>query len=587
MGSNAWLDVDAPDTNWRDSSEDPIPLAFGRAGWLGFIYRFVTCRPLDGHARTDATLFHAGTKAFTKSRHTAFYNYWPGWRRGVLLTRLPALLLLALGTCLLLSRFSSFSWMFSALPLLGLLALGAWWGRETVSYLRRRSFERSHISYLRSAIVNLLKTRDGIRVEIQREMVGANAPGPTGRVYLPPRHPMPDGDRENLLELIQDRLGSENIDGRFNMEGAAPYLELYVPEQPPSLVSWLEALEHADPENPLLGFSAGGCVRWDLRMESPHIGIVGGAGSGKSELIAWVVAQLMRGGAGAVVLDPKYSSHLWLFGVERVLYCSEAQMIHDTIAWLDEELRQRGRASQKPGYVMPARIVVMIEERNSLHTLLRYLWTEIREPSMARTSPMLAALDRLASQGRSLGIHILLAGQETAERHIGSRANFGAFAVAGRLPAAKWKLTGAARKPAISTRPGRFGYVCGDQVTVFQAVYPDLSNHSARLREYAFGGQVPPLDVQAMMMSTYDAHAFPSSGVISSVSVTGFVEGLALADEARDAARVWFRNQRDRYASRFPEEVERHGRTALFSEADLEAYWMRWHEGVDSGPVDE
>jgi hypothetical protein len=472
--------------------------------------------------------------------------------------------------------------IFSAVFLLFLSAIGVWWGGEILRWSRERAFERSHLSALRGAIVSLLKTRDGISLRIPREMAGAKKPGPTGRISLPPKHPMAEGDRENLLELVQARLGSESIDGRWNMEGGSPYLELFVPEQPPSLVSWLEALEHADPDHPLLGFSAAGCVRWDLRMESPHIGIVGGAGSGKSELIAWVVAQLMRGGAGAVVLDPKYSSHLWLYGVQRVLYCSEAQMIHDTIGWLDEELRVRGRASQKPGYVMPPRIVVMIEERNSLQTLLRDLWGEIREPSMPRTSPMLAALDRLASQGRSLGIHILLAGQETAERHIGSRANFGAFAVAGRLPAAKWKLTGAARKPAISTRPGRFGYVCGDQVTVFQAVYPDLGEHSARLREYAFGGELPPMDMQELMMNQYATHTFPSSDGGSSltaeqVTTTDFVFGLGV-----QGAKTWFDNQKKRYPERFPAPAATGTKGALlYWEEDLQAYWDQHHERVD------
>ncbi len=94
MAAGGWIDIDAPDTNWRPSSEDPIPLAMGRAGWLGFLYRLFSCRPLDGHARTDAGFLRAGTKAYTKSGHTLPFNYWPGWKRGLLLTRIPPLLLL-------------------------------------------------------------------------------------------------------------------------------------------------------------------------------------------------------------------------------------------------------------------------------------------------------------------------------------------------------------------------------------------------------------------------------------------------------------------------------------------------------------
>jgi hypothetical protein len=575
--AGTWLDVDAPDTNWRSSSEDPIPLLFGRWGWTGFLYRYVTCRPLDGHARTDAGFLRPGTKPFTKSGQTPYFNYWPGWKRGLLLTRLPLLLLLLTGLLLLAGVMFSSELLRSLalLPVVGEIVILQWWITEGLSYARRRRFEKDYISPLRGAIIALLKTRDGIKLELERGLIRASSPGPSGVVYLPPKHPMPDGDRENLIELIRGRMGSEAIDGRYNMEGSTPYLELFVPAQPPSFVTWEEMLQHADPGFPFLGLSSSGVVRWDLHMDSPHMVVAGGSGSGKSELIAWIVAQMMRHGAGVIVLDPKYSSHLWLYGKEGVLYCSEPRMIHDTILWLDEELRSRGRGSQRPGWEMPPRIVVLVEERNSLQTLLRDHWIEVREPSMARTSPALAALDRLSSQGRSLGIHILLAGQETAERSIGSRANFGAFAVAGRMPANKWKLTGAARKPAISTRPGRFGYVCGDQVTVFQAAYPDLKHESARLLEYAFSGEVAPLDVQALMMMEHASHTFPSSEPASSlVSVSGFI--------ASEGARTWFANQKQRYPERFPQPVDTGPKgSLLYREEDLQEYWDRWHPTVD------
>jgi len=83
-----WRDVNAPDTAWRASSEDPIPLLLGRLPVTAFIYRWCACRPLDGHARTDAGFLTAGTQAFTKSGRAMPYQFWPGWKRG-LFTRLP------------------------------------------------------------------------------------------------------------------------------------------------------------------------------------------------------------------------------------------------------------------------------------------------------------------------------------------------------------------------------------------------------------------------------------------------------------------------------------------------------------------
>ena len=96
-----WRDVDAPDRNWQNSNEDPIPLLFGRAAWMGFLYRLFSCRPLDGIARTDAGFLRHGSKAYSKSGNTLPFNYWPGWKRGLLVTRIPPLLLLLGGLLLL------------------------------------------------------------------------------------------------------------------------------------------------------------------------------------------------------------------------------------------------------------------------------------------------------------------------------------------------------------------------------------------------------------------------------------------------------------------------------------------------------
>lgn len=96
-----WRDVDAPDRNWQGAHEDPIPLLFGRSAWMGFLYRLFSCRSLDGVARTDAGFLRHGTKCFTKTGNTLTFNYWPGWKRGLLITRIPPLLLVLLSVLLL------------------------------------------------------------------------------------------------------------------------------------------------------------------------------------------------------------------------------------------------------------------------------------------------------------------------------------------------------------------------------------------------------------------------------------------------------------------------------------------------------
>lgn len=568
----AFLDIDAPDTAWRPGSEDPIPVLLGRHSVTAFSYRFLTGRPLDGHARTNATFWHAGTKPLTRSGHTQPYNYWPGWKRGLLMTRLPAFGLLPYSALIELNEATDLTsaWWLQQRGHLVWLPLIGYAGSQTVDYLRTRSHRRDYLNPIERAAIGVLRTRDRVRADIPRGLVRAKDITATGRLYLPPEFAGHEGDRDQLLSIVRDRLGAQELDANFNLEGRSPHMELYVPAQPPKLVAdWEQMTAAADPISPYLGQTASGAINWKLGDDSPHIAIVGDSGSGKSELAAWIVAQFMRGGAGVVVLDPKYASHKWLLNVPGVLYCSERRQNHDTILWLDEELARRGRASRSSDDEFP-RIVVLLEERNSMQTLLRELWTEIKPPG-AGASPALAALNRLTSQGRALGITVMLAGQETAEQKIGSRASFGSFAISGRMGANHWRtvMGAGARKPAISGLPGRFGYVVAGQVSVFQSAYPNLKNERVRLLDWAMAGE-PILDVQALLYQQESA-PFPSSE--PGTAPTEVHTTLSQFAVLNQVDREWLRSRsaRDR---NFPASIGRGAQNAnLYREDDL-AIWL-------------
>lgn len=509
-----FLDVDAPNTNWR-GSEDPIPVIFGRLPLTGAVYRYLTCRPLDGHARTDATFLHPGTRAFTRSGRTGPWNYMPGWKRGLLLTRIPPLLGGWTGTGALYDglnlndAFGDPWWLDPYTPMAFALPIVGYGAYKGVTYVRGWQFNRHYVQPVYRASVAAIRTRDSVKVEIVPGLVHGRDPLATGRIYVPASL-VSEGDRDNLLDAVRERLGHDALDGRWNMEGTRPHVELFTPPQPPDMVTWDMALAHADMVSPYLGHAAGGPVHWDMGDDSPHIGIAGGSGSGKSELVAWVVGQFMRGGAGTVVLDPKWVSHRWMSRVPEVLYCREAAMIHDTVLWLDAELRRRGAEAVK-GADDFERIVVVLEERNSLQTVLRDYWQVFRPRGAPMRSPALAALDRLASMGRSFNLNVVLAAQEVTKADIGSRNNFGAFALAGRLPVGAWRLVNGpgSKKPAMSSKPGRFGYAVAGTATVFQAAFPDLKQHEDRLIEWATSGE-PLLDVRVMMQQHQSA-PFPSS----------------------------------------------------------------------------
>jgi hypothetical protein len=391
----------------------------------------------------------------------------------------------------------------------GLLVAVLGGARAIVRAFLGRRHRREVIAPITAATINLLRNR-AVSVSIPKDIVGTSVPRPdAGTIRLPVDWTGADGDRDNLQEMLTDRLKCP-VSLSFDMSGRTPTVSLSVPKQPPRSIPWDIAVQHWDSECPYLGQSATGHVQWDRQEDSPHIGILSGTGGGKSELMAWIVAQIMRGGAGIVILDPKATSHRWLMNRPGVLYCNERAMLHDTIIWLDDELARRGRANRAaPADLVFDQILVLVEERNSLQDMLRDHWYDIKGPGDRAKSPALVALDRLNSMGRSLGITMLLAGQESASQHIGSRSNYGSFCIGGNMAPNHWKNVGVGRKPAITGARGRMGYVVAGQATVFQASWVDVKGHPDRLWEWATSGA--PIVSVTELMAGGGAAAFPAA----------------------------------------------------------------------------
>ncbi|MBN1174542.1 MAG: hypothetical protein JXA67_20405 [Micromonosporaceae bacterium] len=569
-----FLDVDAPNTNWR-GTEDPIPVIFGRFPVTGAFYRYITCRPLDGWARTDATFWHAGTKALTRSGKVMPYQFWPGWKRGLLMSRLPPFLgaWSGVGAGIDTLNLDAPWWLDWPVPASLAVPVAGWWTYRGVRYARDYRFNRDYLRPLQGALVNTLRTREGVKLAIPRNLVQATVPGPTGRVFLPPAFVGSDQERDTLVEVCRGRLSSSVLDARFNMEGARPSMELFVPPQPPAMVGRDVMLEHADVTRPHLGMSAYGAIHWDLGESSPHLGVVGGSGSGKSELSGWAVAQLMRGGAGTVVLDPKDTSHRWLMSMPGVLYYGSGQLA-DGIMAVDNELsrRQEDNARADRDIDFP-RLVVLLEERNSMQDTLRQQWADTATADKGGRSshPAIAALNRITSKGRSLNIIVLLAGQETSTVAIGSRSNFSAWACAGRMGPNHFKtlMGSGGKKPAIAIRPGSFARIEGGEATVFQAAFPDLGGDPDWIREYAMGG-VPSWDTTVLMTQQAD-ESMRRSGAGSSGSATAVLVTLGEFARSRGLKLTDLQNWRKRDAE-FPAPASTVGSTHRYDETALASY---------------
>lgn len=473
------------------------------------------------------------------------------------------------------------AWLFP-LAALAAAAVGAF---RAVAHFRGRRHRREVVRPVEASVVNILRSRAGVHATIPPELVGASRPGPTGSITLPLSWSGADGDRERLAGAVRERLRTPEAAVSFDMAGATPSMGIYIPKTAPSLVTWTDALERWNSTSPYLGESASGSVYWELGEDSPHIGVPGRSGSGKSEIMAWIVAQFMRGGAGVIVLDPKGTSHRWLLDLDlngdaAVLYCGQRAMQYDTVMWLDSVMDDRiGQNRAATEDIDFPRIVVLLEERNSLQDRLRDAWTERREPGQPQMSPAIRALDRLSSMGRTLNINIVLGAQATAQADIGKKANYGAWLLSGGMTDNHWKNVGG-KRPAISNRPGRFGYVVGGSVQVVQTAYPDLKGNRHAVVAWATGG-AERFPVK-LMMNQEGGVPFPSSGGGSSQEAT------PVGDTLREFALVYgvavtdLRQWKKRFEGRgFPEPIDPEASTHRYWPAELKAYVLS--RGVDIG----
>lgn len=480
-----------------------MPLGFN--GKLGGAYRWFSGRPLNGHRYTDATGFRYGTMATDISGRATTFQLLPGYKR-FLYARFPIMVAPAAAVAFAVEPGQA------SMASLGLATLGA---RKLDRYRRTRKFRKHVTEPVAAGVAALLKIKNAkgqghtwVRVDEDfRDNEAAKI-----RIQLPPEWIGDEGDKERMVRLVAARLNLEELSPSWSWTNGNHTVEFSVPAKPPKLVSFedgLAALEGLDEESLAMGLGSRGKREvFSLALDSPHLLIAGGSGAGKSELLAYLVAQFMRRGYGVAVLDAKFTSHMWLRSVPGVLYASEGQELHEALVWLDSELMRRARFVAKggdPATLVP--IVAMLEEMNGASNRLRAYWGQIKGQGDPQMSPALTALANLASMGRELRVHILMAGQSLTAKSVGGpegRENFGGRAL-GRATAAQWRMLAPQIKPAPTKRqqPGRWHLVVGDSLVEFQVPFMDLKEKKtpgavARLIEWATSGKPVP-DVVAMM----------------------------------------------------------------------------------------
>jgi hypothetical protein len=492
-------------TSHRPYHAEHYALPLGFNGRLAGAYRWFSGRPLNGHRYTDATGFRYGTMATDISGRATAYQLLPGYKR-FLYARFPIMVAPAAAVAFAVEPGQA------SMAGLGLATLGA---RELDKWRRTRRFRREVIEPVAAGVAAITRQKhakgQGHTFVYVPEDFRDNEAAKI-RINLAPDWIGDQGDKARMVELVAARLNLEELSPHWSWTNGQHTVEFSVPPKPPKGVTFeqgVAALEGVGPDDLVMGLGTRGKREiFSLALDSPHLLIAGGSGAGKSELLAYLIGQFMRRGYGVLVLDAKFVSHMWLRRVPGVLYASEGQELHDALIWLDSELTSRARHVSKggdPDKLVP--IVAVLEEMNGASNRLRTYWNSIKGTGDPQMSPALTALANLASMGREMRVHILMAGQSLTAKSVGGpegRENFGGRTFA-RATAAQWRMLAPQIKPAPTKRerPGRWHLVVGDTLMAFQVPFMDLKEKKtpgavARLIEWATGGEPVP-DVVAMM----------------------------------------------------------------------------------------
>lgn len=483
----------------------PLPLGFN--GRLAGTYRWFSGRPLNGHRYTDSDGFHYGTMATDLSGRATAYQLLPGYKR-FLYARFPIMVAPAAAVAFAVEPGQA------SMATLGLATLAA---RELDTWRRTRRFRREVIEPVAAGVAAIVKRKSPkgqghTWVYVPPDFRDNEAA--RIKINLPPEWIGDEGDKARMVKLVASRLNLEELSPSWSWTNGNHTVEFSLPAKPPKIVTFeqgVDAMEGTTPDELVMGLGTRGKREvFSLALDSPHLLIAGGSGAGKSELLAYLVAQFMRRGYGVAVLDAKYTSHMWLRRVPGVLYASEPAELHEALIWLDSELTRRARFVSKggdPDTLVP--LVAILEEMNSASNKLRGHWSSIKGTGDPQMSPALTALANVASMGREMRVHILMAGQSLTAKAVGGpegRENFAGRTFA-RATAAQWKMLAPQIKPAPTKRqpPGHWHLVVGETVMAFQVPFMDLKEKKtagavARLIEWATSGKPIP-DVVAMMAS--------------------------------------------------------------------------------------
>lgn len=478
-----------------------------RAGWR----YFVTGKQLHGPG-DNATLFHHATVDYRARPYIRLTR-----RRWERLARRHATIT-APGALLAAAPWTGV-WPWAVYETGLTLAAGTYATLATRRALVGRGRNRAYIDPAARVLYDIAKQRYDRRHGRAHILATPEwQPGDAVTVVLPNDAPLTPAKEKQLVRALGGRLGIVGARGSWKRDAARVTVEITGTPLPPEEIDMdalMKAVEAAPLERPVIGWGPNGVEHIDYVQDSPHVALSGAAGTGKTTLLRFLLAQRMSHGVGVIFLDAKRWSHRWAHKLpeDRAQYWYRVPDMHNSLVALGDELQRRINCDESELGTFRT-LDVVVEEINSLIKMLTAYWRGERKRIMNAAkaaqaedmdydeedldppalSPAVAALQFAVNMGRELQIHVHVAAQRLEANVFGSNSGAAVRQSFGLKLMAKWDLnlwkmlaSGHEYVAWPGGKRGLWGFVQGSEFVIVRV--PDMDMDTALA--LATGGQDP------------------------------------------------------------------------------------------------
>ncbi|MCX4826576.1 hypothetical protein OG883_43850 [Streptomyces sp. NBC_01142] len=362
----------------------------------------------------------------------------------------------------------------------------------------RRHHMRALVIPMSMALKDLLSEWDdhqrlrALNIPIDRSFVA---------VRLPDGWHDPGGFKEQMRELIQDRMGGLWA-GEWNLKNH-PFNVVFTPQkpkpklEPPETVDFFsdlvqKAIAACEPGQLVLGIDerqrpvikemTGETAMWALSV---------GSGGGKSSFLQMIITQLVRQRATVIGIDVKMASINCFEGVEGVHLYTDPGNIGDmrsAISWAAREVEARNYVKKGNPRKNFDRLTLILEEGNEFGDASKEWWNENKEKGEPASDPIWGDIASIMRMGRHVNVTIIGVFQDLREAAVGSRGlrNMFRMILMGNFNANQWKMiVNTTPVPESVDRAGRMMIIEGNRRVWIQVPYADpedFRTHSMELR---------------------------------------------------------------------------------------------------------